>query len=67
MLLAGILNTDANTAKEQVKGLLDPIGIGSAAEIVAPFDGVLCLRINESPAYLDDNQGALEVTVENLK
>jgi len=67
MLHAGILNTDANTAKEQVRGLLDPLAIGFATEIVAPSDGILCLRINESPAYLDDNQGALEVTVENLK
>jgi hypothetical protein len=67
MLHAGILNTDAKTAKAQVKGLLNPFRIGFAAEIVAPSDGMLCLRINESPAYLDDNQGALEVTVEKLK
>lgn len=67
MLHAGILNASAGAASEQVKGLLDPIAIGLTAEITAPSDGILCLRINESPARLDDNQGALEVAVEKLK
>lgn len=67
MLQAGILNPGAKTAQEQVKALIDPIPVGFSAEIIAPSDGILCLRINESPAFLDDNQGALEVTVEKLK
>ncbi len=67
MLHAGILDPSAATAKEQVKGLLNPVPIGLAAEFTASQDGILCLRINESPAALDDNEGGLEVTVEKLK
>ncbi len=67
MLHAGVLDLEGKTAKDQVRGLFDPFPIGSDAEIEALSDGVLCLRINESPASLDDNQGALEVTIEKLK
>jgi hypothetical protein len=67
MLHVGFLNPDAASPREQIKGLLNPVPIGLKAEITAPHDGILCLRINESPAKLDDNQGALEVTVEKLK
>ena len=67
MLHAGIVNKRDKSAKDQIKGLLNPIPIGLTADMTASSDGVLCLRINESPANLDDNQGALEVTVEKLK
>ena len=67
MLHAGILNPTASTAREQIKGLLKPIPVGLNAEITAPATGTLCLRINESPANLDTNQGALEVDVEKLE
>lgn len=67
MLQAGVLQPTAATAKAQVAGLLNPIGVGLNREFTADSDGVLCLRINESPAKMDDNQGALEVTIEKLK
>ena len=67
MLQAGILATDGGSAKERVKGLVSPVSIGLTAEITATADGILCLRINESPAKLDDNEGALEVIVEKLE
>jgi hypothetical protein len=67
MLEAGVLNVSAGTAREQVTGLLNSIGVGLTGEVTAASDGILCLRVNESPAKLDDNQGALEVTVEKLK
>lgn len=67
MLQAGVLNTAAKTAREQVNGLLNPISIGNTAEFTAATDGILCLRINESPAHLIDNQDGLEVTVEKLE
>jgi hypothetical protein len=47
--------------------LLTPLDIGLSGVISAPTDGVLCFRINESPAFLDDNQGALEVVIEKLE
>ena len=67
MLQAGILDLSKSDPKAQIKGLLKPLAIGTSSEIVATQDGTICLRINESPAKLDDNSGALEVTVEKLK
>lgn len=67
MLQAGILDLTKADPKTQIKGLLEPLAIGTSSEIVATRDGTLCLRVNESPAKLDDNSGALEVTVEKLK
>lgn len=67
MLHAGILAPQAPLPVEQISELLDPIPVGSGTEILASRDGILCLRINESPAKLDDNSGVLEVTVEKLK
>lgn len=67
MLHAGLLTPTGTTPKDQIAGLFDPLPIGNSAEITAPSSGLLCLRINESPASLDDNQGALEVRVEKLE
>lgn len=67
MLHAAILAPDGGTAMEQIAGLMDPLPIGISREITVPSDGLLCLRINESPADLDDNQDALEVRVEKLE
>ena len=43
-----------------------PSGSGPKAQIIAS-DGVLWLRINESPAHLRDNSGHLEVSIFKLK
>ena len=67
MLHAAMLNLDGETSMDQIAGLLDPLPIGISREITVPSDGLLCLRINESPAKLDDNQDALEVRVEKLE
>ncbi len=66
-LQVGILDLEAKTAEQQVKGLLNPLDVGISGVISAPTNGVLCFRINESPAFLDDNQGALEVVIEKLE
>lgn len=66
-LQVGILDLNAKTAEQQVKGLLNPLDIGLSEVISAPTNGVLCFRINESPAFLDDNKGALEVAIEKLE
>ena len=67
MLQAGLLSSAGTTAKAQIAGLLNPVPIGISSEFTASSSGLLCLRINESPASLDDNQGALEVRVEKLE
>ena len=67
ILQAGVYSPDAGEAKKRVKSLVSPVSVGLMGEITAAQDGVLCLRVNESPAKLDDNKGALEVMVEKLK
>jgi hypothetical protein len=67
ILLAGILDVDAANIESQVAGLKEPMLVGSQHEFVADRDGMLCFRINESPAKMNDNQGTLEVLVEKLK
>ena len=34
---------------------------GGGGEIEIPYDGVLYLRVNDSPAELHDNRGEIEV------
>ena len=70
MLTAGVLFSDPQL--EKTKGQLAwtvrsvPAG-GPEREITIPSDGVLCFRINESPAKLSDNQGALDVRCKRLQ
>lgn len=58
MLMAGTLGKDKN-----VEGLLNPIAVGLSHTFTAERDGVLCFRINESPAEMGDNSGSLKVQV----
>lgn len=67
MLIGGVFNPAEATPHAQLKGLIDFQPIGLSREIVASQDGVLCLRINESPAHLGDNEGVLHVVIEKLK
>jgi hypothetical protein len=67
MLHAGVFADGASDPKEQIGGLIESFPVGSGSEFLASRDGILCLRINESPAKLDDNSGALEVTIEKLE
>ena len=43
-----------------------PISIGDSAEIVADCEGLLCFRVNESPANLQDNRGSLRLGIEKV-
>jgi hypothetical protein len=63
MLLAGTMDRDAAEPAEQVVGLLNPVAVGQEGVIEFERDGILCLRINDSPSKMDDNQGALEVRI----
>ena len=71
----GILNAGvlfSNAEQQNAQGSLDwkvlsvPAG-GPVREITVPVDGVLCFRINESPAKLSDNEGALDVRCKRLQ
>ena len=75
-LQAGILLADsvlpgtgrANLPNQKLPAVIVPIALGSGAqEIEIPASGVLCFRINESPAKLADNQGALDIRCKRLQ
>lgn len=66
-LQLGIWNPNAADAKSRTQGLVEFQPVGLQKSIVIDRDGILCFRINESPAKLADNQGGLEVTVERLE
>lgn len=67
MLLAGIAELNAPAPKAQVDGLSNFIAVGANGVVTCDRDGILCLRINDSPAKMDDNRGALEVRVRKVK
>lgn len=56
--------TDQHSIISEAIVSVQPIGLDKV--ITASNDGVLCLRINESPAKLDDNKGTLEIAVEKI-
>jgi hypothetical protein len=66
-LLAGTLDEKSTSPNAQVAGLLSPVIIGSNGTLEATAAGRLCLRINDSPAEMHDNQGALEVSIDKVK
>ncbi len=51
------------TAKPQAS-LLNPIAVGLGTKITPDRDAVLYLRVNDRPAWLGDNQGQVEVSIE---
>lgn len=59
-LLAAVTDEGQSGGKSP---LLQPVTIGTAGEITAEQDGVLYLRINDSPAERADNSGSLAITV----
>ena len=44
----------------------EPISVGKGGVIVADTDGILCFRVNESPANLSDNRGSLKLAIEKI-
>lgn len=72
MLLAGIFDpgadlSDSDSVKLELAGLLQPVAVGQESVVQVTRPGVLCLRVNDSPAKMCDNQGVLEVTIEKLE
>ena len=66
MLMAAVLPA-ADQVSDINQSLLSAQPVGYQQTITAEAGGILCLRINESPADLADNSGGLEVTVQKLK
>jgi hypothetical protein len=63
--LGALLGAIASTKpSEGDPSFAEPMMIGSEAVIKPQSDGVLCLRVNDSPAKLGDNAGAVEVKIE---
>ena len=67
ILLAGVWDPTQENPADRIKGLLQPITVGERFEVEIPFNGLLGLRINDSPARMSDNEGALEVLIEKLR
>lgn len=59
MLVAGILSDDSKDTT-----VITPIAVGLGRTITVEKSGTLLLRINESPAKLDDNEGTLKITIQ---
>jgi hypothetical protein len=65
MPLGALLGAIASTKPgEGDPSFARPLLIGSEAVIEPKSDGVLCLRVNDSPAKLGDNAGSVEVGIE---
>ena len=65
-LHATILPGDSNPQSMAYLYRQPPIVVGAQNVITANVNGLLCFRINESPANLADNQGTLKITIEKL-
>jgi len=65
-LQAVVMPTGKNVAQLPLICQQKPISIGDSAEIVADRDGLLCFRVNESPANLEDNRGSLKLAIEKV-
>jgi hypothetical protein len=65
--LSPVAKLAAKTGKpelvESEARFMAPLVIGSGCKFRAPRTGTLYLRLNDSPALLQDNQGSLQVTI----
>lgn len=57
-LMLGILTT---TGEEPARLAVEPLPVGLGGQFTAPASGVICLRVNASPARASENRGALRV------
>ncbi|MEX2169046.1 MAG: hypothetical protein WD851_07030 [Pirellulales bacterium] len=59
ILLAAI--DPGGDSSERLAAFTEPIAVGLGTKLVAPQNGVLWLRVNDSPARLGENEGELRV------
>lgn len=65
-LLAAVHDIDVADGLSEMNGelgLLNPVSIGLKATVTPETDGVLFLRVNDSPAELGDNRGTVDVRI----
>ncbi len=65
-MLLGALRP-VNSQVEERYDFAHPLAIGLGETIKPTYDAVLYLRVNDSPAELSDNQGAVQVRIEPVK
>ena len=53
--------------KDPALGVSQPIHVGTGGHVQFEKSGTICLRINESPANLGDNDGQLTVEIKPSK
>jgi hypothetical protein len=63
-MLLGAIRPDNESAANSEGSFARPIAIGLQAVLKPAASGTLFLRVNDTPAHLDDNQGTLTVTIE---
>jgi hypothetical protein len=63
-ILLGAIRPDGEAVTSREGSLAQPLAIGLEATLKPTTSGTLYLRVNDSPAHLDDNRGTLAVTVE---
>lgn len=59
----GMLMAGSISGPDGIDGLIKQQPIGLEGKFVAERDGVICFRVNESPAHLDDNSGSLVISI----
>ena len=62
----GVLLAGVDTGNGTASGLIKSKSVGLSEVVEFSKSGTLCLRINESPAKLDDNQGTLMVQIRKI-
>ncbi len=50
--------------EDQTESLVQTVAIGKGGPVQFDISGTICLRINESPSAMSDNEGQLVVTIE---
>jgi hypothetical protein len=62
-ILLGAIQDDGDGAASGEASFAKPATIGQRSELKPKANGMLFLRVNDSPAHLGDNRGTLSVTV----
>jgi hypothetical protein len=62
-ILMACVRSDRPSGDQQDSGFLKPSVVGLGTDLTPTADGALFFRVNDSPAELRDNSGALEVEI----
>jgi hypothetical protein len=62
-MLVGAIDSRDGSSKGTSQSFADPFAVGLHTTLKATRSGTLYLRVNDSANSLDDNRGALNVTI----